>query len=278
MFNNDRSKLFLYVTISLIFHLLLFYFFPFGYLQGFSNEEASGENFGYVQYVEYKTQSNQKTEEETKPEPEEVSEENQKKEIEEPEEEIEEEEVEPEEEVEEDTTDQEDVEITQDKNVQEEVEETENEQEQEIISSEESESEVKVKQEEKPTEEPEEEIEEELEPEEEVEETPPPPPTAGELIGLSPKPVYPKYLVSEAKNGKVGLSVQVDPNGEVENIIITNSSNTESMDRNARLTIENGWEFRNYKQRYKINVTVNYNIDNNGNPNVNIEIGKVNFL
>jgi hypothetical protein len=50
------------------------------------------------------------------------------------------------------------------------------------------------------------------------------------------------------------------------------------MDRNARLTIENGWEFKSYDQRYEINVTVNFNIDQNGNPNVDVDIGNVNFL
>lgn len=271
MINNDRNRLFLYVIISLIFHLLVFYFFPFGFLEGFSKEEASGNNFGYVQYVDYKSQTND-TQKQEKQETEQKAQEEPQEETEpEPESEPE---PEPEPEPEEKTNDQ-NIEIAQENEPEEQVEETETNQEQEVISSEESDTEIEVEQQEETQEE---QSSEETEPEPEPEPEPSPPPTAGELIGLSPKPVYPKYLVSEAQSGEVGLNVKVASNGEVENIVITNSSNIESMDRNAKLTVENGWEFKSYEQRYQIDVTVDFNIDESGNPNVNVEIGSVNFL
>lgn len=285
MINNDKSRLFLYVTLSLIIHLLLFYFFPFGYLEGFSNEDAQGENFGYVQLVEYQSNSNQDVEEQKEiikdeePVEEPKPEEEPNKEVEEePETKTEEEDVQIKEEV---ITEEEEIDTEQEQEIEEEViEETEtaNNQEQKVITSEESDIEIEVKQEE--SSQNEEETEEIQEVEEEVveEPAPPPPPTAGELIGLSPKPVYPKYLVSEARSGEVGLNVTINQNGEIENIVITRSSNIESMDRNAKLTVENGWQFKSYKQRYQIDVTVIFNIDDSGNPNVDVQIGNVNFL
>ncbi|MGM0415114.1 MAG: energy transducer TonB, partial [Bacillota bacterium] len=113
---------------------------------------------------------------------------------------------------------------------------------------------------------------------EEEETNPPPPPTAGDLIGIIEPPTFPKDLVASRTEGTVSLMAKVSENGNVENIEIVDSSGHDSMDRVAQLTVENGWEFKEYQRSYKIPVTVRYIIDESDNSKVEVDIGEVEFI
>ncbi|MGM0500392.1 MAG: TonB family protein, partial [Bacillota bacterium] len=107
---------------------------------------------------------------------------------------------------------------------------------------------------------------------------PPPPPTSGDLIGLIEPPTFPKDLVGSRSQGTVSLMVEISPGGNVENIEIIESSGYDSMDRVAQLTLEHGWEFKEYQQAYKIPVSVKYYIDQSDNSQVEVDIGQVDFI
>ncbi len=291
-FGDKENKLGRYIVISIIIHLLIIFFFPFGALQGMADEGGSGSrDFGFIQFVEIQSTSTI-TSPESKTQTEETEEIDEEKmeEKEEEKEEIEDTRKEEAEETKEETenkisieeeTAEESTEDIPEEAAEETEEETESTGEQEILTSEESEVEIEKKEkDEEVIQKKEKNIEENKvdSSEQKAEEVPPPPPpTAGELIGLSPRPVYPKYLVSEQKTGKVELNVHVNKHGEIENIETINSSGIETMDRNAVLTIENGWEFRNYQKPYMITLTINYQIDDKGNTKVNIDLQNVNF-
>jgi len=120
---------------------------------------------------------------------------------------------------------------------------------------------------------------EEVESSTEVEETaPPPPPTAGDLIGLIEPPTFPKDLVGSRSEGTVRLMVEISPGGTVNNIEVTESSGYDSMDRVAQLTLEHGWQFKEYQQAYRIPVSVRYYIDQSDNSQVEVDIGQVDFI
>lgn len=51
--NNDKNNLFLYIVLSIIFHFVLLYFLPFGFLNGNVKSESNLNDYGYVQMVEY---------------------------------------------------------------------------------------------------------------------------------------------------------------------------------------------------------------------------------
>ncbi len=172
-----------------------------------------------------------------------------------------------------------------------EVEETETE----VMASEESESEVEVVQEEDASqdevveENTDSAAEEESAVEEDTEENdntvqeekippPPPPPTSGDLIGLIEPPTFPKDLVGSRSEGTVSLMVEISPGGTVNNIEIIESSGYDSMDRVAQLTLEHGWQFKEYQQAYKIPVSVRYYIDQSDNSQVEVDIGQVDFI
>ncbi len=113
---------------------------------------------------------------------------------------------------------------------------------------------------------------------EEEEVSPPPPPTSGDLIGLIEPPTFPKDLVGSRSEGTVRLMVQLSPGGAVNNIDVIESSGYESMDRVAQLTLEHGWEFKEYQRPYRIPVSVRYYIDESDNSQVDVEIGEVEFV
>jgi protein TonB len=175
----------------------------------------------------------------------------------------------------------------------------------EVMASEESESEIEVVQEEKPSENDvvveevtseEENIENNNEAEkvatdnntenaeidnveqEEESAPPPPPPTSGDLIGLIEPPTFPKDLVGSRSEGTVSLMVEISPGGNVSNIEIIESSGYNSMYRVAQLTLEHGWEFKEYQQAYRILVSVRYYIDQSDNSQVEVDIGQVDFI
>lgn len=301
--NNDDRKLLLYVSISIILHLLILYFLPIGFLHGSAQSESDLNDYGYVQLVDYQPAP---VEEETAEEEAELTEDPDEEELEEIEEEVEEPEPEVIEEPEPEPEIVEEPEPTPEPEPEAEVEETE----EEVMASEESESEVEVVQEEETSESEvveentdsaaEEEIsaeEENVETEtetveednvennegetaEQEEETapPPPPPTSGDLIGLIEPPTFPKDLVGSRSEGTVSLMVEISPGGNVENIEIIESSGYDSMDRVAQLTLEHGWEFKEYQQAYKIPVSVKYYIDQSDNSQVEVDIGQVDFI
>lgn len=284
-YRDDKSKLGKYIVISLIIHLFLIFFFPFGTLRGVADEGGYGNrDFGFVQFVEIKTEVETKNTATESKEYEKESKKEEKKEEEKPEEkeEVKEENQEKDTNINIEEEDKSQPEEKTEEEIKTEKEEpkTESKNSQEVLTSEESEMEIEKKENTDEETEKQEEKDENAETEEKQEEKPPPPPpppTAGELVGLSPRPVYPKYLVSEQKTGKVQLNVHVNQDGEVEKVEVIESSGIETMDRNAILTIERGWEFKNYKKAYYIDVAVDYNIDNRGNTKVDVDVNKVTF-
>ena len=49
------EKLYLYIIVSLMIHLIIFYFFPLGNINDTASGQGKGEkDFGFVQYVELK--------------------------------------------------------------------------------------------------------------------------------------------------------------------------------------------------------------------------------
>lgn len=113
---------------------------------------------------------------------------------------------------------------------------------------------------------------------EEKEISPPPPPTAGDLIGLIEPPAFPKDLVGSRSEGTVELLVELSPTGSVNRIQVKESSGYDSMDRVAQLTLEHGWEFKEYQHPYQIPVTVKYYIDKSDNTKVEVNIGQIKFI
>ncbi|MFW6381475.1 MAG: TonB family protein [Bacillota bacterium] len=322
------DRFYVYIGVSLILHLILLYFFPFGSLTGVASEEGNNDrDFGMVQYVEF--QPMDRTPEDGDDQQEQIIEEEEEKEdeAEEPEEQEEpESEAEPAEEPEDSEQETEQMEETAEESEQTEERKSEVEEDsviageeesvadnieddqqttedpvnkgaeadtpsqetsEEILTSEQSETEVEVgdnrasEQEENdssgPVSESEPEPNSKPETEAESEPAPDPPPTAGDLIGLSPEPVYPKYLVGQQASGTVRLMVTVSTKGEIEEVEVIESSETEEMDRNAVSTVERGWKFRAYQKPYKLEVTVDYSIDDQGNSNVEVNLGELEF-
>jgi protein TonB len=106
---------------------------------------------------------------------------------------------------------------------------------------------------------------------------PPPPPTAGDLILGAPLPAYPKDLVSQTLTGTVELEVHISSTGNVERVEVLTSSDIVEMDRTAQLTLERGWKFKDYKQPYSIIITVEYKMDEDGNPEVEVSHQNLTF-
>ncbi|TDX46845.1 protein TonB [Halanaerobium congolense] len=303
--NNDDRKLLLYISISIVLHLLVIYFLPIGFLHGSAQSESELNDYGYVQMVDYQpspietenaveeAELTEDPDEEELEEIEEVEEPEKEPIPEEPVEEITEPEPEPEPEIVEEKI--EEIEAAEESEPKPEViEEPEpasepepevKKPEEEVIASEESESEVEVVQQEISESESESEneaVEENIDSaavqEEESAPPPPPPPTSGDLIGLIEPPTFPKDLVGSRSEGTVSLMVRISPGGNVEDIEIVESSGYDSMDRVAQLTLEHGWKFKEYQQAYKIPVSVRYYIDQSDNSQVEVDIGQVDFI
>lgn len=294
-YKKDPDRLFLYITLSLALHLILFLLFPYGELRVLGDNTGEQE-YGFIQMVEYsvevpdisqdnnKSNSNENIPVEDRVEESEIEEEEQKSSIDEdieiPEPETIEEEV-----IEEAVIEEKEIivekiekaeEIVEDKNL---IEDSTigNSLEDEIITSEESDLEIEMDKS----------STDDLQTEStdtvataEKEETPPPPPpppTAGELIIGAPRVAYPKDLVGKAITGLVELQVHISSSGIIEVIEITKTSGIEQMDRVARLTIEHGWQFAKYQQPYSMIITVDFQIDANGNPEVKVSQGNLVF-
>lgn len=298
---NKSSKLVVYIIISLVFHLVFFYIFPLGNLAGVAGGEETEEDFGYIQVVEYQPPT-QTTDAEGDAEERETGQE-EKDEVESEEtneDEKQEEDIEKEEEIEEEEgADEQETETETENNETSEEEKAENETEgeqtdngeqnetngeEEVLSSEESDTEVNVEDDdeqaenEKSSDEGDNGAEEEDDSsDEDEEEAPPPPPTSGELISASPSPAYPKDLIGESITGTVVLKADVSSSGEIKEVQITKESEVEQINRTARLTIERGWQFRSYNQGYSIPITVKFEIDDAGNPDIEVELGEVSF-
>ncbi|SDK38910.1 energy transducer TonB [Halanaerobium congolense] len=287
--NNDDRKLLLYISISIVLHLLVIYFLPIGFLHGSAQSESELNDYGYVQMVDYQPSP---IETENAVEEAELTEDPDEEELEEIEE-VEEPEKEPEiveEEIEEIEAAEESEpkpEVIEEPEPASEPEPEVKKPEEEVIASKESESEVEVVQQEISESESESEseneaVEENIDSaavqEEESAPPPPPPPTSGDLIGLIEPPTFPKDLVGSRSEGTVSLMVRISPGGNVEDIEIVESSGYDSMDRVAQLTLEHGWKFKEYQQAYKIPVSVRYYIDQSDNSQVEVDIGQVDFI
>ncbi len=297
-YKKDDSKLGFYIVLSVIIHLFIIFFFPFGSLRGVADEGGYGNrNFGFVQFVEVKApvenKNNKNTKSKKQIEKTDIKEKD-KKDVEENEtKETKKEEIKKQDNKVDKKSNIDIKENKQTKNNENTTEKQENNENKEtkndatenkeILSSEESEmeieKEIEKKEEENNSQQENNNVNDKNKNEDKIEEEPPPPPppTAGELIGLSPKPVYPKYLVSEQETGSVELNAHINQDGIVEKVEILKSSGIETMDRNAILTIKNGWKFKNYKKSYYINIIVDYKIDKKGNTKVDVNVKNVNF-
>jgi len=295
--NNDNRKLLLYVSISIILHLLLLYFLPIGFLHGSAQSESELNDYGYVQLVDYQPApiEEETAEQDTELTEDPAAEELQQIEEEEPEPIVETETAEPvKEELSEPKQEPKLEEVVEEVKPTEEPEpepevvlepepepEPEIKEKEEVMASEESESEVEVVQKNDKSETTESEAQVENDntvQEEESTPPPPPPPTSGDLIGLIEPPTFPKDLVGSRSEGTVNLMVEISPGGNVSKIEIIESSGYDSMDRVAQLTLKHGWEFKEYQQAYKIPVSVKYYIDQSDNSQVEVDIGQVDFI
>ncbi len=289
---HDKDRLYLYIIISLIIHLSLILFLPFGFINGIVDGKGdSDRDFGFVQLVEFEEikeeeitekvveskKYDKKEEKKEEPQKEEkatvkdISEKNNKTELEKK--------AEPK------KNNTKKIETNKADEIN-----TESKQKNEIISSEESDMEIEIAKENKNNKKEEVEEKKEIKQEENLEKVekekeieppppppPPPPPEAGDLINLSPKPYYPKDLVGQALSGEVGMRVSIDNLGNIKSVDVNTPSGIDAMDRNARLTIERGWKFKSYKKEYQIDINIKYSIDNNGDSKVDVKLGKINF-
>ncbi|MEJ6950606.1 energy transducer TonB [Natronospora cellulosivora (SeqCode)] len=302
-YKKESDRLYFFITISIVIHLLIFLLFPYGNYSVMGTEGEVRE-FSYIQMVEYKAESTQ-VDSQVNIEAEETVDEVNDEIIEEPEEELIEEI--------EDVSDQIDDLDLNNHHLEEDVSE-------EVIEHEVPESEETVEIDEIIEESPVDDIVEESTPnddinldskdiltaegsdielaidessseennesskdikkepkEEKTPPPPPPPPTLGELNIGAPEPPYPKYLEAQGISGQVVLHVRVSSSGEIEYVNVQNSSGYEEMDRNARMRIERDWQFTNYQSSYSFEVIVSYEIDDEGNPTVSVTRDNLTF-
>src|SRR5690554_4403853 len=294
---NDHDRFSLFVFISIVIHIVVFVVIPFGNFSVMGNR-GEIEEYGFLQIVEYEseiTQPNSTIEETvddvspaeeayTEPEAEPYIEEEpvieevieEVSELDEIEDILEEETIE--EDVNQNETELIDELVTADD--QGSYIENQVEKEHEIITSETGDIEISISESEEKGNDEENEKgvsgsdDEKTGAEQEISPPPPPPPppppTAGDMILGAPVPAYPKDLVSQALTGKVELEVHVLNDGSIERVDILNSSGIDQMDRTAQLTLERGWSFKDYSQSYSIIIIVEYNINNEGNPDIKV--------
>lgn len=301
--NEDKKdRLYIFITISLIAHLLIFYLVPWGGLSGSLASDGSDQrDFEFIQVVDFQPipeepelvedlEIEPEAEPEPEPEPEPEIENVEETEIEE-ETDIEQEnetEMELESEPEPETEDETDIVSDEDREPSQDSE-TDIESDSEILTAEESDIEIEERAEEpepepeeQEREEPQEETEEVSEEEQEPSETSEPsveesPPAPGELIQQSPLPVYPKDLVGGSETGRVLVEANVSEDGEVQSVLIIESSGIESMDRNAQSTVERGWSFRSYNRSYIMEIEVVFEVDERDNPVIDIDLLDLRF-
>jgi hypothetical protein len=103
------------------------------------------------------------------------------------------------------------------------------------------------------------------------------PPTAKDLVGLMERPTYPKDLSENQSEGTTKLIAHISSKGIINEIEIIETSGYNSMDRVSQLTVEHGWEFREFSSAYKIPITIEYKVDEQKNKNVQVELGEVKF-
>ncbi|MFW6306235.1 MAG: TonB family protein [Bacillota bacterium] len=327
---NEPDHLFLFITVSIVIHFVLFILIPYGSLNVMGNNEGAGD-YEFIQMVEYRTESienSKSTNINNDTVTEKTNQNNQEDEIEEelidePQDEEVEIENQVNEDVKEEARESEETNISEETNVQEQSGDSRNNSENvqnteetavdneenitndststsdnDIISSEDSDMEVNVSESKNTEETPSNDtdnnndnqnddtdnsnssVNEDSENNNvatEEEETTPPLPTAGELTLGAPRPAYPKDLVGQAVSGVVLLRVHVSSSGEVETIRMMKTSGIEQMDRVASKTVELGWDFKQYKQPYAMDIRIEYTINENGNPRVSTSQGNLVF-
>jgi len=290
-YKQEPNSLYLYIALSLIIHLLFLIIVPYGRLSVMgSSPDGQGQGYGFIQLVEYRgeisdrrsqSESRENTQartvvEKKEPEPE-------IQEIREEREEVRREEVisPP---AKTTVVKEETPPAPVEESPVEKIEETLVEKSPaiddgaEILTSEESDLEIEINVETR--DEPDKQVRESSPAVEEKTETPPPPPpppSAGELIFGAAPITYPKDMVGQAVTGTVEIQVHISSSGLIEAIEINKSSGIEQMDRVARLTIEHGWQFRQYQQPYSMTITVDFQIDEAGNPDVKVSQGNLVF-
>ena len=296
-----NNKLFLYVIISLLIHLLIFIAFPLADKAGVASDNNDSGDFGFIQMVEYQpiTQTSQQAGENEISDEESAKKEspvNDKKEDEEVE-------IDNEDEIEDNnTTTNDDQNVNEQNNKanenlenvnknqetednksesnKDQVETQSNENNKEVMTSENSNVEMNVDEESKEKDDSstsETKTNESDNDKSFEEEPPPPPPTSGELIANSVTPQYPKDLIGEGKRGTVEFIVNITKSGKINNLTMTNSSGIDQMDRTARLAIERGWEFKSYNLAYSIPIIVTFSLNEEGNPRIDVILGEVDF-
>lgn len=288
---KSKDKFFLYIVISLVIHLMVLFFFPFGNIRGIADGKGDNtKDFGYIQYVEFKspttTEKKPETPENKRSEKQHKNTEKNNKKKEQQQEKsnvvdkkntVKEKQTTPETQQENETsTKNKDEKIKENKSS-----ETETEKNNEVMTSKDSDREIEIEEKKKESKvKPKaksktgEKSEGKSQTKTKAEPAPQPPPKAGELIGLSPEPQYPKYLVGESRSGTVELKVHINQTGKLETLNIIKSSKIDSMDRNARLTIKRGWKFKPYKKSYSLKIKIHYSMDKEGNPKVDIKLGQ----
>lgn len=313
-YKKDPDHLYIFLAFSIILHLILFLILPYGELRVLGNNGDSQE-YGFIQMVEYREENSQssqgnnanpitirdiqenssieevidehaemiKESEDIKIEEETIEKINVPEDIVEDKNDIEDTVNEPENEME---TDSEPEQIENIEEISDVVEEdslnSNDSTNSDILTSDESDIEVEIN---SNDEQPEQESinnssnnnENGGEVVENVATLPSPPPTAGELTIGAPPVAYPKDLVGQAVSGTVEIQVHISSNGEIDDLEIIQSSEIEQMDRVAELTIRHGWQFRNYQEGYSMKILVEFLIDENGNPLVNVSQGNLVF-
>ena len=294
-YQHDSNQLYIYILISLFLHLLIFILIPYGVFSVMGNS-PEGIEYGFIQLVEYRVEEvgtgrqiredydtgpnipvEEKKEDKVISEEKIVPEEKEESEVKEV--------LPPTEATREETPDVEEF-VKDPEPIREEIaeklveESTRIEEGSEILTSAESDLEIEIDIESNETQKQVTDTPPVVE--EKIETTPPPPPpppppSAGELL-LGVVPIaYPKDLVGQAVTGSVEIQVHISSSGLIEGIEIVNSSGIEQMDRVARLTIEHGWQFKQYQQPYSMTINVEFLIDEAGNPDVKVSQGNLIF-
>lgn len=118
--------------------------------------------------------------------------------------------------------------------------------------------------------------------EEEIAPPPPPPPPSGRSVHLGGgSPVYPKDAEDEGVEGTVGLEVVVAADGTILKVDVISSSGDQRLDRQARRTIEQLWQFQGAELDYVLLLDVEFGRLQSGGAvefSANVHFGEVTWL
>ena len=83
--------------------------------------------------------------------------------------------------------------------------------------------------------------------------------------------------MARSETGTVTLLVDINTSGNINKLEVLKSSGIDKMDRVAMLTIKNDWSFKAYQKGYTIQVRVNFEMDQEGNSEVQVKLGNLKF-